>query len=79
MEFKLGKVYSYENKLGKIVTDTEEYIFNEDDLENQVVKGDIVQFRPEEINDIKRAFFVTKVDELQNNDKGIQKVINDGK
>ena len=81
MEFKLGKVYYFENRLGKIITDQEEYIFNEDDLEvKNIKKGDIVKFRPEIVNDINRAFFVTKVDEMiYNSQEGIKRVIKSGK
>ena len=81
MEFKLGKVYSFENRLGKIITEQEEYIFNEDDLEvKNIKKGDIVKFRPEIVNDINRAFFVTKVDEMiYNSQEGIKRVIKSGK
>lgn len=81
MEFKLGKVYSFENRLGKIITEQEEYIFNEDDLEvKNIKKGDIVKFRPETVNDINRAFFVTKVDEMiYNSQEGIKRVIKSGK
>lgn len=81
MEFKIGKVYSYDNKLGKIVTDNDEYLFNEDDIESESInKGDLVQFRPEVINDINRAFFVSKTNNINyNNDEVIKKVMKNGK
>ena len=74
INFTTGEVSSYTNDLGKIISNNEEYLFTPDDLENgPVKKGDQVSFRPETINEIKRAFFVFKEEkdeiEVLENDK----------
>ena len=66
VDFISGEIRSYENGVGKIISKEEEYIFNDDDLENgPIVIGDKVYFRPEEVNDIKGAFFVFKIDDMK--------------
>ena len=49
VDFISGEIRSYENGVGKIISKEEEYIFNDDDLENgPIVIGDKVYFRPED-------------------------------
>ena len=62
MEFKLGYVSELNEGIGIIITsNSEEYYFNSDDVEDNDIKiDDNVLFRPEIINGINRAFFVKK-------------------
>lgn len=80
MEFKLGIVRNYDNDIGTIVTTSEEYIFNSDELENgEVEEGDVVLFRPEVVNGINRAFFVSKVKSKEEEENKFQRVIKSAK
>ncbi len=59
---------------------SEEYIFNSNDLENGNVKeGDVVLFRPEVVNGINRAFFVSKVNSKEEKENKFQRVIKNAK
>ncbi len=80
MDFLIGKIYSYKNELGKILTTDDEYIFNVNDLENNTIKeGDIVQFRPEEVNGLNRAFFISKINNKEDIDNNKVKENNNEK
>ena len=74
VKFISGEVSSFTNGFGKIISNNEEYIFNNNDLENgNVKKGDKVFFRSEIINNIKHAFFIfiycNKKEVLENDKK----------
>ncbi len=58
MSFKIGKVKEYNGISGTIVTPEDSYLFLDSDIDNSVNIGDLVKFRAENINEIKRAFFV---------------------
>ncbi len=58
MSFNIGKVKEYNGISGTIVTPEDSYMFLDSDIDNSVNVGDLVKFRAEEINEIKRAFFV---------------------
>ncbi len=58
MSFSIGKVKEYNGISGTIVTPEDSYLFLDSDIDNSVNVGDLVKFRAEEINEIKRAFFV---------------------
>jgi len=79
MNFNIGKIISYNDKQGLILTDNgEKYLFLESDLNQQININDLVFFRPESINNIKRAFFINKINDylnIKNNKKNIKKYL----
>ena len=65
MPFEIGKVIEYDGFKGMILTPNDKYMFlNEDinhDLSKEVSIGDIVRFRGEEVQNVKKAYFVEKL------------------
>lgn len=60
---KIGRVRSYDNSVGEIVTLDEKYIFTKDSIAEteELSTNDMVVFRGEEIQGMKRAFFIRRV------------------
>ncbi len=62
MNFEIGKVIKYKNKEGLIISLSGiTYLFLKTDLKNSIRVNDLVIFRPEEIEHVKRAFFVREL------------------
>jgi len=69
MYFNIGKIVDYENKKGIILTkDNEKYMFLEKDLNTDIKINDIVIFRPEIIDNVKRAYFVKNINKYLEED-----------
>lgn len=65
MQYSIGKVVNYNDVKGTIVTNNDNYLFLKEDIDNDsnndIQNGDLVEFRPEEKNGIKKAYFVKKL------------------
>lgn len=61
MEYEIGKVTNYNGVQGSVITTTDNYLLLDKDIEDEISNGDIVRFRGEEVQGIKRAFFVKKL------------------
>ncbi len=67
MDFKIGKIYSFNKTtgVGQIVTDEKIYMFTIDDLLvpiEELNDGDIVKFKGEKVYDkVDKAFFIKKL------------------
>lgn len=61
--YNIGKIRTFDNYTGEIVAQDGVYIFTSESIEPSEVLfvEDTVLFRGEEINDIKKAFFVKKI------------------
>ena len=59
---KIGKIKKYDNGVGEIVTENDQYLFTFEDIDDgeQYEVNDIVIFRGEKEDKINRAFFVKK-------------------
>ena len=70
-EISIGmiKEIDYSAGIGYLITDNNEYMFLTKDIINNIIlnKNDLVKFRGEIINGTKRAFFIKKIDRLNNN------------
>ena len=76
MNYKIGKVVSFDKYVGEIVDEDAKYLFLDTDLKDLVRVGDIVVFSYEKIGDENRAFFIEKFyDILNNNENFKQKII----
>ena len=76
MNYKIGKVVSFDKYVGEIVDEDAKYLFLDTDLKDLVRVGDIVAFSYEKIGDENRAFFIEKFyDILNNNENFKQKII----
>lgn len=60
MEFKIGKVISFDNYVGEIKEENTKYIFLDIDLKDIIKVNDTVSFNGETINNINKAFFIEK-------------------
>lgn len=73
MLFEIGKITKYDNNVGEILSISgEKYIFLEKDLKDDIsnLENKIVIFRPENINNQKRAFYIQKLENtLKNKDE----------
>ena len=63
MQYNFGKILEYNGIQGTILTQNDTFIFLTENENLNFKKGDLVIFRPEEIHNVKRAFFVKKVTE----------------
>lgn len=61
--YNIGKIRTYDNYTGEIVAPDGVYLFTSESLNptETLSVEDTVLFRGEEINEIKRAFFVKKI------------------
>lgn len=76
MNYKIGKVVSFDKYVGEIVDEDAKYLFLDTDLKDLVRVGDIVVFSYEKIGDENRAFFIENFyDILNNNENFKQKII----
>lgn len=76
MNYRIGKVVSFDKYVGEIVDEDAKYLFLDTDLKDLVKVGDIVVFSYEKIGDENRAFFIEKFyDILNNNENFKQKII----
>ena len=76
MNYKIGKVVSFDKYVGEIVDGDAKYLFLDTDLKDLVRVGDIVVFSYEKIGGENRAFFIEKFyDILNNNENFKQKII----
>ena len=76
MNYKIGKVVSFDKYVGEIVDEDAKYLFLDTDLKDLVRVGDIVVFSYEKIGDENRNFFIEKFyDILNNNENFKQKII----
>ena len=59
-ELQIGKVISFDESVGKIISETGEYLFLQEDIEEDFLirRGRMVAFRGELVYGTKRAFFV---------------------
>ncbi|MBR3660330.1 MAG: hypothetical protein IKN63_00305 [Bacilli bacterium] len=77
MYFNIGKVIKYEDNQGLIVTsEGDKYLFLEKDINTKVNVNDLVIFRPEKVENVKRAYFVKKFENYlddENNKNNIKK------
>ena len=64
----IGKVRSYNNSIGDIISKEGVYLFTQEELEeNESINiNDIVLFRGEEIQNQKKAFFIKKLNPNKN-------------
>lgn len=72
----IGKVRTYENSAGEIVSNDGTYLFTEDSISSneEISLNDMVLFRGEEIHGIKKAFFIRKLEPtIDLNDQVYQK------
>ena len=63
-KINVGKIRSFDEEtgVGEIVTSSTTYMFTQDDMRTPgLEEGDYVKFRAELINNINKAFFVTKI------------------
>ena len=76
---KIGKIKELNKEfgIGKIVSTDDIYLFTINDIKENLNIGDLVRFRGEEVNEEKRAFFITKVnnDYILNNNNIIKSKI----
>jgi hypothetical protein len=72
--YNIGKIRAYDNYIGEIIAKDGTYIFvNEDNINNEKFKlNDIVMFRGEEIQGLKKAFFVKKLTSEKNFEEEIK-------
>ena len=61
---KQGKVVEFDNYIGYITDDENEYMFLDFDLSEPINIGDIVIFKAEKIGEVYRAFFIEKSKDL---------------
>lgn len=61
MDIEIGKVIKYDDVVGKIISSSGNYLFLSNELENKINLNDLVIFRPECFNNLKRAFFVSNL------------------
>ena len=62
---KEGKVINYDGFVGEIESENENYIFLNDDLLCSIQIGDLVTFKGEEKQDLKRAYFIKKKNDVK--------------
>ena len=72
--YNIGKIRAYDNYIGEIIAKDGTYIFvNEDNINTEKFKlNDIVMFRGEEIQGLKKAFFVKKLTSEKNFEEEIK-------
>lgn len=78
MLFEIGKIIKYENNIGEILSiGGDKYIFIEKDLKEEFEKlnGNIVIFRPEIINNEKRAFYIQNIENNLKNKEERNKIL----
>ena len=69
MQFDVGKIIKDDSILGEIIAlDGKKYIYLNSDLKEKCIEGDIVVFRPEEVFNQNRAFFIRKIETVLKND-----------
>lgn len=61
MLYKIGRVKDYNGIKGNIITKDDNYFFLDVDTNNDINIGDLVRFRPENVQNENRAFFVKKL------------------
>ncbi len=64
MTYKIGKIVEFDGYNGRIVTETQEYYFIRDDIEENVriEKGDIVKFQGKGEDIFPQAYYITKIE-----------------
>lgn len=75
--FDIGKIRSYDNFVGEIVSQKGTYMFTNKDLstEEEININDTVIFRGENVQNIKKAFFIRKIDLTKNLNSEIEQKI----
>ena len=73
MLFEFGKIFKYDSGVGEILSISgDKYIFLENDLKEdyEKINGKVIIFRPEIINNEKRAFYIQNIENtLKNKDE----------
>lgn len=71
---KIGKIKEYDSKygVGSVVDSTNTYSFTINDIKEPINVGDIVRFRSEIINNQCKAFFIKKVNDINEIDNKIK-------
>lgn len=75
--YTIGKVRTFDNYFGEIIAQDGVYMFISEDISpTEVIEvNDMVLFRAEEINNVKKAFFIKKLNKNLNiEDEVIRKV-----
>lgn len=75
--YNIGKVRTFDNYFGEIIAQDGIYMFISEDISpSEVIEvNDIVLFRGEEINNVKKAFFIKKINkDLNLEEEILQKV-----
>lgn len=76
MAVEKGIVTYYDGEYGEIKNEGEQYIFLRKDILNELNIGSIVSFRPEEVQGIKKAYFVKNLENIKSpDDKNKQKIV----
>lgn len=65
---KEGKILDYDGFVGEIESENDNYIFLKDDLLYNAKISDIVCFRGEDKQDLKRAYFIKKKIDMKDKD-----------
>lgn len=65
MAVEKGMVTYYDGEYGEIKNDKEKYIFLKQDMLSELNTGELVSFKGEEVQGIKRAYFVNSLDKTQ--------------
>ncbi len=66
MRYEIGKVVSFDGYIGYIVSTSGKYMFLDKDIKSDITVGDYVSFRGEIVGEVKKAFFISKVDNKNN-------------
>lgn len=78
MQFEIGKIINFDNYVGEIMSlSGDKHIFLCQDLREayEDLKDKTIIFRPEEINNEKRAFYVQKLENILNDKSNIKEIV----
>ena len=65
MAVENGMVTYYDGEYGEITKRDDKYIFLKQDIENEIKLGSYVSFKGEEVQGIKRAYFVNDIEKVK--------------
>ena len=65
MAVENGMVTYYDGEYGEITKRDDKYIFLKQDIENEINLGSYVSFKGEEVQGVKRAYFVNDIEKTK--------------